>query len=642
MTAGSHAAEKKRRFVAQGLVLIAACTPMLAIGCADEAEERVHPRDPSEIATRVTDLLDKGDADAPPISVEEFDGDFRPAWVMPLSSSFSASLNLAADDCDLVVGMRAKAGGTAAGKQVIARVSKRTASGNTVILEEELVAAPKDEGPWRDRDMRIPAAGKSASERIELVFSGSRPDGGSPEGITIGWSMPHSVCRSLPTLRREAPSRPHVVLVSIDTLRADHLSLYGYRRETSPFLDRFAKQAVVFDRAFSTAPWTAPSHASIFTGLYPEQHRAGHDDPFAALPDDVETIATILHRRGYRTIGFTAGGVMAPTSGLGQGFDRYESRARGRLRSYVPSILEEVERYGDEPLFLFLHTYDVHGPYIQPQGMRAFEADAGDPRVSDEEWARIRRPGPHDYLRLERFEGLQDVVAAYDSGIRYADGEIGLLFAELSETGLLDDALVIVTSDHGEVLYDRALYIGHTFTLHDEVLRVPLIVRRVGQQEGERRDDLVDSTDILPMVLDELGLERPRGLAGRNPLGADASNKSFVRGEAAHTGARFIRDDDRKVVTSIRALDDPRIQLPGPLRDRIERGPQWYDLIADENERHNRYAIANQTEPTALLYRQLEEVLGRELAGDAKRVENGPRELSEAEKAELRSLGYGE
>jgi len=642
-----HDGARNRRRAAGQLV---ACAAVIAAGCAEGAEphHRANDDPPAAVlltATRVTDLLDKGHPDGPRVLVEEFDGDYRTSWVTTLSASIRVSLNLAADDCELVVGMRANGDGTAAGKRVVARVSKRVGAVEKVILEEALVSVPDRAAPWRDRSALVPGDGASAPERADLVFSAERPDGGSIDGITVSWSTPHVVCRSLPVVRRGPPRTPHVVFVSIDSLRADHMSLYGYRRETSPFLDRFASRAVVFEQAFSTAPWTAPAHASMFTGLYPEQHQAGRSDPFAPLADDIDTMATILRRQGYRTLGFAAGGVMAPESGLGQGFDRYESHARTRLRSFFPGILEEVERHSNQPLFLFVHTYDVHGPYIQPRGMRAFEADEGDPHVTDEEWARIRKPGPHDYQRLGRFEGLQDVVAAYDSGIHYTDRELGMLFGQLRQAGLLDHALVIVTSDHGEVLYDRKLFIGHTFTLHDEALRVPLIVRRVGHLQGERSTALTDSTDLLPMVLEELGIELPSALAGRNPLRPPhpgEPHKAFVRGEATHTGAAFIRTDRHKVLTAIRNFNDPRSLLPGALRDRIEQGTIWYDLIADTGEHRNRYAAEAPAREPAAAYLQLERVLNQKLEASRAREGETARELSEEEEDALRSLGYTE
>jgi len=607
-------------------------------GC--DARDDVRIDGPS--GTRITDLIDKVADGAPSVSVQEFDGDFRTAWVTPLGDAFSVRFELAADDCELVFGVRAKGARPPDGIEAIGRVSRRAGNGWQPVFEESLPVGPKPGAAWRDRRVQLPARADGGATSTELLFDSDMQGAGPAPGVTLDWSIPHVACRSMPIRRQPRPARPHVVLISIDTLRADHMSLYGYRRETTPFLDQFAKHAFVFERAFSTAPWTAPAHASMFTGLYPEQHRTGRDDPYDPLPEDVDTLAGILRDAGYRTFGFTAGGVMAPESGLGRGFDRYDSYARTRLRSYFPAIFEEVERHASEPIFLFVHTYDVHGPYIQPRINRSFVADAEDPRVSDEEWSRIRTPGPHDYQRFERFEGLQDVVAAYDSGIRYVDGEIELLFAPLRAAGVLDEALVIITSDHGEALYDRGLYIGHTITLHDELLHVPLVVRTVGQEMGERRHALTDSTDLLPMILDELGLDRPPGLAGRNPLRSREDVKPFVHGEAAHVGSAFIRSDRHKVITPPLDFSDPRSRAPGPLRDRLDRGPQWFDLTADARERQNLYSPEGATDASVSAYRVLEQHMREELEIETGVGKSTPPDLSEKQREELRSLGYAE
>ena len=148
----------------------------------------------------------------------------------PLSARFGAGLELAADGCEFIAGVRATGDGAAAGVKVVARVSRRSDGDDVVIFDEELITRPATSAPWRDRGSVIRRRVADGSERAELIFHAERSDGGLTDGIEIAWSSPHVVCRSLEPERLDAPRKPHLVLISIDTLRSDHMSLYGYRR----------------------------------------------------------------------------------------------------------------------------------------------------------------------------------------------------------------------------------------------------------------------------------------------------------------------------------------------------------------------------------------------------------------------------
>jgi len=169
------------------------------------------------------------------------------------------------------------------------------------------------------------------------------------------------------------PPRPNLVLVSIDTLRADHLTAYGYERSTSPEISRLARQGILFERAFSQSPKTATSHMSLFTGLYPPAHRVANwgERRVRRLSDDVPTLATLLVRAGYRTEAYTNGGNVSARLGFGQGFDSYQED-RG-AESVFDSAQRALDRFVQEadggaraPFFLFLHTFQVHDPYVPP------------------------------------------------------------------------------------------------------------------------------------------------------------------------------------------------------------------------------------------------------------------------------------
>jgi arylsulfatase A-like enzyme len=488
--------------------------------------------------------------------------------------------------CELRVGLALHPPAWVRSPGVRFRASLRNGAEQRVLLEEEVRASQGVEPRWLDRVSVVPRLGPGESS---LAFE-TEPMGGAATPYDVGgWGAPHLVCRDAPAAPGPPLERPSIVLVSIDTLRADHLGLYGYRRRTSPTLDRLAAESIVFDRAFATAPWTLPSHASLLTGLYPEEHGAGRVEPTDPLPAGVPTLAETLRDAGYRTLAFTAGGVVSRRSGLDRGFEVWREHTRANLRSVLPSVFDELGTNAERPFFLFLHTYDVHGPYEQPPDAFAFRADAGDPRVSPSEWERIVRMAHHRYQRFERFRGLEEVVAAYDSGIRFVDDALAVLFARLRETGVWEGALVIVTSDHGESLYERALYVGHTYTLHDEVVRVPLLVRLPEARRAGRSRELVDLVDLAPLVLDEAGLAPSVRFSGTNPLPRDegsAPPRTLVRGEASHTGQGYARSEHWKLVSGTGARTDAA-RFPASLRDRFEGGEAWFDLVTDPGERRN-------------------------------------------------------
>jgi len=395
----------------------------------------------------------------------------------------------------------------------------------------------------------------------------------------------------------------------------------------------------VFEKAFATAPWTMPSHASMLTGLYPNEHRAGHASPPDPLPEEIPTLATFLRTGGYHTIAFTAGGIMSRSRGLARGFDSWTQHNRASLPSVLPAVFDELDRAPAKPIFLFLHTYDVHGPYANPESPRNAANRA---ETSLEEWQRILNLGPHRYQRFERFEGLHDIVAAYDAGIRKVDAALATLFTRLKELGMYDSALIIVTSDHGESLYERGVLVGHTQLMYDTVLHIPFIVRLPQGREPGRTRELMDLTDVTPLILDEVGMAVPESLSGSNPLKRIAGKlprRALVRGEASHTGARYARSKRWKVITGAYPPKDERRRIPTAILDRFEGGAQWFDISADPEERSN--LIWKLLDPPAELL-SLRQQLEESRKAESKSTEAGSREppLSEDERNQLEALGY--
>lgn len=305
---------------------------------------------------------------------------------------------------------------------------------------------------------------------------------------------------------------PPVILIVVDTLRADHLSTYGYARLTSPALDAYARSGAVFEHAYAPSPWTLPSFGSIFTGLLPTQHGAGalmsvgKKVLFARLSDRLPTLGERLHAFGYPTHAVAGNPNLDPRFGVARGFDTYDFRAGGmdsirRADVIVDRSLAWIHSRHGAPFFLFIHFFDPHMNYDPPPPVRGRFTDAlphGRLSLPFAESARIRAG------RLWLSADEQEFVrGAYDEEVAFVDLQLGRLFAALREDGLLERAIVIFTADHGEEHWDHNGF-EHGHTLYDELLHVPLIVWGPGIRAA-RIDVPVSLIDLAPTVLAGVG-----------------------------------------------------------------------------------------------------------------------------------------
>jgi len=282
----------------------------------------------------------------------------------------------------------------------------------------------------------------------------------------------------------------NVILVSIDTLRADHLGCYGYERNTSPFIDGLASRGAVFLNAFSSSSWTVPAHATMLTGLDPLVHGALRYPHAMQLPTAYSTLAEILSAQGFRTAAFTGGGYVSPAFGLTQGFEVFSTRGR-HFEANLPDALQWVRSHRKERFFLFLHGYNVHKPYKPPPPYDTLFSDGYNGGYDTEDFQPDRpRPSAED---------LRFVISQYDGEIRYVDDQLRYFFAQLEVTGALADTVVIVTSDHGDEFYEHG-GVDHIHTLYDELLRVPLVVAGPGIR-ATRFNGQVGLIDLVPTVL---------------------------------------------------------------------------------------------------------------------------------------------
>ena len=321
------------------------------------------------------------------------------------------------------------------------------------------------------------------------------------------------------------PARPNVLLVVLDTVRADHCSLYGYHRPTTPYLEAFAQESTVYTQAWVSSGWTAPSHATLFTGLDPERHGLFYGNRLY-LPERFTTLAESLAAAEYRTAGISASPVVGPEFGLVQGFDAFHSVVEGN--GVVPDdvyvrALDEIRgaRELGRRFFVFINDFRAHLPYTPTEeSRRAFlPADA-----TDEEVKEAGHYDPHDALGQYLGEisvserQIEIMTALYDGELRDADAALGRFLEVLRKEGALDDTMVVILSDHGENLGDHGLT-SHFLSLHRSIRRVPLLIRHPARfGEGLTVPEVVRNADLFPTILEVCGVPVPGDIDGRSIL----------------------------------------------------------------------------------------------------------------------------
>jgi arylsulfatase A-like enzyme len=426
--------------------------------------------------------------------------------------------------------------------------------------------------------------------------------------------------------------RPDIILITIDTLRKDHVSSYGYARRTSPFLDDLAATGVRFENGYSTSCWTVPAIASLMTSLHPDSHGVvngtvsqGKVSGQQVLPEEHVRLPELLKNAGYKAFGITANGHLASDLGYAWGFDRYENLG---FKAVADDINRLVEKWKGEltlgsPYFLWLHYFDPHAPYRRHEPWLSGFA-SGEPV---EEPGRLIVRNAMQYKALGVKKDSKDfdyILALYDGEIAYTDEAIRKTVQMLDPTS---DSLIIVTSDHGEEFLDHQKF-GHHDTLYEELISIPLIMRLPGSRyAGRVVDGQVSIVDIVPSLLDYLGADVPEQLQGESFM-------PLVEGQH--------REIPRPIVSSLHRYEGRRI-------DAIVK-EEWkfirytgrrlhevlYNLAADPEERTD-VAKLNQSIKVKLAA-ALQEQLNRNSVGSEPAVAGATDERLE----DLRALGYVE
>jgi len=379
---------------------------------------------------------------------------------------------------------------------------------------------------------------------------------------------------------------PSVILVSIDTLRADRLGCHGHAGARSPAIDALAAGGHLFTGAVSAAPWTLPAHASLMTSLHARTHRT--DDAKRSLPDGATTLAATLRDAGYSTHAVVSGPFMRSEFGLHAGFDTYdESLARGkheeshgmitsdRIHERALALLDDAPA----PFFLFLHYWDVHYDYIPPDPYAEIFDPGYQGDLTGEGFMRNRR-----IRRDMPAEDLRHLRALYDGEVAWVDRWIGRLLRELESRGLLDEVVVVLTADHGDEFFEHGER-GHQHSLYEELVHVPLIVRLPADPGGGRRHAArVELVDVMPTLLDILGVAPPAGLQGRS-LGPLLRGGTLADRPAYAETTKAQKDRSEKRRSRSWCVYD------GPLKlivfDGKRHPTELYDLDADPAERRD-------------------------------------------------------
>ena len=433
-------------------------------------------------------------------------------------------------------------------------------AGDQVLLEHTL--NPRAAHGWRDFSVPLEHLGREARVGFELRLTDR--DGADvvwPPGLVLGVSDPtvHDV--------DDYGKAKGILLVSIDTLRRDHVGAYGYGPPTTPRLDALAREGVFCEDAVSPSSWTLPAHLSMLTSVDPGAH--GGLDMSHGFNRRVPTLAALLHQAGFATDAVTSHLYVSAVYGLDDGFDHLDFHQDRKATDVANRAMDALDRIGDRPFFLFLHFYDPHWHYEPPENTR---------KIFDTSYTGTITGRLQDFSHRDRKSvspaDLAHLVALYDGEIRYVDDELGRVFDHVRARGLDRGTLVLVTSDHGEEFLEHGSW-EHQKTLYEEVVRIPLLFS--GPGVVPRREAAQTSLlDVAPTALTWAGVPVPAPMQGRSLLARAGDREGY--GETDHTvdGTHklFLRAGARRWKT-ILSLDREGASV---------RGEEWYDLSVDPGE----------------------------------------------------------
>ncbi|MBD3261913.1 MAG: sulfatase-like hydrolase/transferase [Candidatus Altiarchaeales archaeon] len=447
----------------------------------------------------------------------------------------------------------------------------------------------------------------------------------------------------------------NVILISIDTLRADHLGAYGYNRETSAGLDEFAAKSLLFENAYSQATFTLSSHASLLTGLYAEVHDA-EVYRGSGLNDDLTLMAEVFKQEGYDTLSFNGGGAIDVGTNIQQGFRVYETG--GDLSNNFNKTRNWISENGSRRFFIFIHGYDVHTPYfypgpfyreINPESNVSLKEFRG--RIKPIHDCLLRYPDnnsvcvdqgyPEEEVHIssnvwnaERNHSVSScncsvevLTALYDDGIYYVDGLFSRFMAELEGLGKLENTIIIVTSDHGEELGERGEVARHGHTVYNELTHVPLIIY-VPKQKPKRIEKNAELVDVMPTLFSITGIKYDGVMQGEDLTKTKAGNLAYSEIKYYNLAKKTLVEDDLKIILTHK-------------KNYLDFYGELYNLSQDPGETqslHNTEGMQGRAEEI------IEKLSNQALANEKLKEEINPKRyqirMNEKQKKRLRDLRY--
>lgn len=536
---------------------------------------------------------------------------------------------------------------------VVFRIFLNNGRKEHMIFESQLT----EYGKWKETEIDL--ASQSMKEisltKSMLVFETEVPSSENSDaysGLRAFWADPILMDSSFPT-----PNKPNVILVSIDTLRADHLHCYGYHREDiSSFLDSWAGKGILFEQAISQCPWTTPSHASIFTGLYPSSHGVNQNYfllgralrnqqinvTYQGLDPAIPTIASEFRENNYITQAFCGGGTVSGDIGFAHSHSSYVEMDFAKKNTRI--IKKWINRQKDIPFYLFLHTFRVHAPYTDlcyaKEVLTSEQIDTLKDFFKNSDNIIIGEPKMLKKMGVYR---KQVTETLYDSAIHEVDKKLKEIVVYLKKMGLLDSTIIIITSDHGEEFGEhdpKRIYDSHGKTLYDEIIRVPLILY-IPQSEyaGKKIGSQVRLIDIFPTLCDLTGIPYQKSniqgkslvplIEGKENRTRDAFSEAIVTGPEK----KSLRRPKSKYIYTFKLKSNT---LP---RDQISDHPRYqefYLLNVDPEEKKN-LASAN---PKICI--EMRKIINKTLSQKPASVRNLKSEIKIEKDTEekIKSLGY--
>ncbi len=454
-------------------------------------------------------------------------------------------------------------------------ISVATGAQEKVVFQRHLAPAknPRDQG-WSRQEVPLD---EFAGQEVDIVLRADLKEKPSANPGHAYWGEPEIVSETT-----SPKFLPNVVVISLDTLRADFLGTYGHPNEISQHIDAIAASGTVFDNCISQSSWTRPAHFAMLASRYPGFSILQYNEKFCRISSDVLTLAELLKENDYLTAAFTGGGYMGRKSGFEQGFDYYVSYGR-RFEPNLRPVADWLDNHADSRFLLFLHNYNAHNPYDPPEDAKArfvMDPPAACEGVTfsteDSQAGRVSRcqkdPGVAAYIK-----------GIYAGEVFHVDRLFGDVVSQLKRLGVFEDTIFLITSDHGEGLFDHGES-NHVTTMYQELIHVPLILSGPGIPANTRIEHTVQLLDVAPTLLDLLGLEVPENFQGRSlvPLFRELASPRLKAFSATSWDRSMAFAESKPHSFSAATLDDGKklIRNLGESGDEAE----LYDIGADPGE----------------------------------------------------------